>query len=100
MRHQLGAVTFRSQPEAALAVLRDPFEIQFLSGLTIAGNACHTGDLGRLLRHVDRIDRRLHGIEAVAHRIDDIVLRGIPDHARQCAPAQRLAMTSFERIVG
>ena len=58
MRDQPVAAAFRGQPEAALAVRRDAFEVQLLRRIAATGDRQGRRDPGRGLRRVDGVDRR------------------------------------------
>ncbi|MNE00638.1 hypothetical protein D3C80_930530 [compost metagenome] len=92
MRNELGAVAFRGQPEAALAIQRDTFNVEFLGSDTVTLDAQHAGDGGGLLRRVDGVDRRLVAIDRVGNGIKNARLFGIADQARKSAPADRCAV--------
>ena len=89
MRNELGAIAFRGQPETALAVQRDAFDIKLLSGDAVTLDAQHAGDDSRLFRRINGKDRRLIAIDRIGHGIENAGLFGIADQTRERTPTDR-----------
>jgi hypothetical protein len=89
---ELGTVTLGSEPEAALPVERDAFDVQLLGRLAATRDAGDARDLGGFPAGIDGEDGRLHAIEAVADGIEDPVFLRIADKTGERAPADGRAV--------
>src|SRR3546814_16826232 len=86
-----GEVALRGEPEAALAVGRDAFQVEKLGGRTAAGDAGRLHDARRLLLRIDGEDGRLHRVDAAIDRIEDVRAARIGRPAGERAAAERSA---------
>ena len=89
MRNQPVAAAFRGEPEPALAIRRNPLEVQLLRRIAAAGRQQPSRDLRRGLRRVDGVDHRRRAIDTVRHRRKLARLGRVGCQTRQHTPAQQ-----------
>lgn len=73
---ELVGIAFRSEPEAAFAIIGDAFDVELLGGSAVTGDRQGFRDQRGLLRSVDREDGRLRREDGIVDRMQEAGLVG------------------------